>query len=137
MSERTYLESNEVEVMICLLKIYSRALAKSEPRQIRREEVPEIFLEGGILDLSGRDSLTSSEDRLLGKLSVVKFRKSSDAEPASLPNFERCMPISILALPQQRKVGDEKHNKRLYSARIKTGKKWLDYHICPGTSMMS
>ena len=127
MSERTYLESNEVEIMICLLKIYSRALGKSEPRQIRREEVPEIFLEGGILDLSGRDSLTSSEDRLLGKLSVVKFRKSSDAEPASLPNFERCMPISILPLPQQRKLGDEKHNKRLYSARIKTGKKWLDY----------
>ena len=90
MSEQTYLESNEVEVMICLLKIYSRALGKSEPRQIRREEVPEIFLEGGILDLSRRDSLTSSEDRLLGKLSVVKeFRKSSDAELASLQNFER------------------------------------------------
>ena len=127
MSERTYLEPNEVEVMICLLKIYSRALEKSDPRQVRREEVPEIFLDGGILDLSGRDSLTSSEDRLLGKLSVVKFRKFGDAEPASLPNFPKCMPVSIVRLPHQRKLGDEKHNKRLLSARIKTGKKWLGY----------
>lgn len=77
MSKHTYLKANRVEVMIRLLKIYSRALEKSEPRQIRREEVPEIFLEGGILDLSGHDSLTSSEDRLLGKLSVVKLRNAN------------------------------------------------------------
>ena len=93
--------------MIYLLKNCSRALGKSDPRQICREEVPEIFLEGRILDLSGRDSLTSSEDRLLGKLSVVKFRKSSDAEPALLPNFDRCIPISIVPLPRQRKLRDK------------------------------
>ena len=127
MSERTYLDANEIEVMICLLKVYSRALRKAEPRQIRREEVPEIFLEGGILDLSRRKSLTSSEERLLGQLSVIKFRQSSDAEPVSLANFPKCMPISIVRLPQQRKLGDKNHNKRLFSARIKTGEKWLDH----------
>ena len=25
------------------------------------------------------------------------------------------------------KLGDEKYNKRLYSAQVKTGKKWLEY----------
>ena len=127
MSERTYLQENEIEVLICLLKVYSRALRKEEPRQIRREEIPEIFLEGGILDLSGRKSLSSSEDRLLGQLSVIKFRTKSDAEPVSLLNFPKCMPISIIRLPQQRKLGDEKHNNRLYSARIKTVKKWIEH----------
>ena len=127
MSERTHLEENEVDLMICLLKVYSRAVRKEEPQQIRREEVPEIFLEGGILDLSGRKSLTSSEERLLGQLSVIKFRNSKDAEPVSLLNFHKSMPIRIARLPQQRKLGDKKHNKRLYSARIKTGKKWLDH----------
>ena len=127
MSERTYLQENEIEVLICLLKVYSRALRKEEPRQIRREEIPEIFLEGGILDLSGRKSLSSSEDRLLGQLSVIKFRTKSDAEPVSLLNFPKCMPISIIRLPQQRKLGDKKHNNRLYSAQIKTGKKWIEH----------
>ena len=79
------------------------------------------------MDLSGRKSLTSSEERLLGQLSVIKFRDSKDAEPVSLLNFHKLMPITIARLPQQRKLGDEKHTKRLYSARIKTGEKWLDH----------
>ena len=95
MSKQTYLEENETNLMVCLLKVYSRALRKREPRQVRREEVPEIVLEGGILDLSGRTSLTSSEDRLLGQLSVIKFRTSKDAEPVSLPNFPKSMPIRV------------------------------------------
>ena len=50
MSEQTYLEENEADLMMCLLKVYSRVVRKGEPQQIRREDVPEIFLEGGILD---------------------------------------------------------------------------------------
>ena len=67
------------------------------------------------MDLSGRESLTSSEERLLGQLTVIKFCNSNDTEPASLPHFVKRMPISIIRLPQQQKLGDEKHNKRILS----------------------
>lgn len=126
MNERTYLQENEVDLMISLLKVYAKGVQQKHPQQSRRDEVADIVLEE-VLDLNSREILTSSEERLLGQLAVIAFRNTDDAEHISLPNFPRSMPIKITRLPRQRKLGDEQQNRRLYSARIKTGKKWLDH----------
>ena len=112
--------------MSSLLKVYAKAVQQNNPQQSRRDEVADIVLEE-VLDLNRREILTSSEERLLGQLAVIVSRNTNNAEHISLPNFPRSMPIKITCLPRQRKLGDEQQNRRLYSARIKTGKKWLDH----------
>ena len=106
MNERTYLQENEVDLMISLLKVYAKGVQQKYPQQSRLDKVADIVLEE-VLDLNSREILTSSEERLLGQLAVIAFRNIDDAEHISLPNFPRSMPIKITCLPRQRKLGDK------------------------------
>ena len=101
--------------MISLLKVYTKAVQQKHSQQSRRDNVADIFLEEA-LDLNSREIPTSSEERLLGQLTVIVFRSTNDAEHSSLPNLSLSMPIQITRLPRQRILGDEQQNCRLYSA---------------------
>ena len=44
MDGRTYLEENEIDLMICLLKIHSQAVQHRRPDQTRRNKIHNILL---------------------------------------------------------------------------------------------
>ena len=100
---RNHLEYNEIDLITSLLSTYSRA------------------------DLSGKNKLTSSEERLLGQLAVIAFRNMPDGKIISLPNFPRAKNIQLARLPRQYKEADEVQNKKLYKSRITTGRKWMNH----------
>ena len=51
----------------------------------------------------------------------------SDGKSVSLLNFHGANKISPVKLPQQNKLGQEEHNKKLYKRRVKTGRPWMNH----------
>ena len=77
--------------------------------------------------LKSRKSLSDHEKRLLGQLACIAFEESEDDAALDFLNFPHCQRIHLVRLPRQLKKGDELNNKKLFSSRIKTGKKWMKY----------
>ena len=68
-----------------------------------------------------------AEERLCGELVVVGFRSSKVPDVLSLRNFKQAMLIQIVKLPQMQKRGQEDQNKRLFKARMESGKRWIQH----------
>ena len=120
-----YLEANKLDLLICLLKIYTSACIEHVPEQSHRKEIIDLVSQG--LCLNEKKKLSSEEERLLGQLAVVGFRGSKVTDVLTLRNFPRTMPIQIAKLPHLRKHGQGDQTKRLFKARMERGKRWIQH----------
>ena len=68
---RKYLEANELDLLISLLKIYTSARVEQVPEQNHQKEIIYLFSLG--LCLNKKKTLSLEEEQLLGQLDVVGF----------------------------------------------------------------
>ena len=59
---RNFLKDNEVNLMICLLKIYACAVKEKNLTQTLRHEIPKTLLNISCLDLKGQKALTLTNE---------------------------------------------------------------------------
>ena len=121
---RKYLEDNELDVLIGLLNIYSSACVEKVPKQTYQKEIGDLLMQGPLVSLHKKKTLSLRKERLLGQLTDVAFCSSQGSYLLSLSHFPRAMPIHIARLPQLRKHGKEGQNQQLFKARMETGKRW-------------
>ena len=94
------------------------------PEQTYSKDLEELQINS--LNLHDRNKLSPALERLLGQLAVVAFRNSEHSF-LSLLNFPGRKQIQMAKLPEERKQGQERENKRLFNKRIESGRHWINH----------
>ena len=105
---RKYLEDQELNLMISLLKKYCSATAQSLPEQTVSKEIEDMLI--SCMDLQDRKELTPGQERVLGQLAVIGFCKSEN-NYLSVANFPGHRQVQMAKLPGKYKQGDEEKIK--------------------------
>ena len=104
LEDHKYLEDHDLSLMIALLKNYCSATAQSLPEQTVSKEIEDMLF--SCMDLQDRKELTPGQERVLGQLAVIGFRKSEN-NYISVANFPGHRQVHIAKLPGEYKQGDE------------------------------